>query len=26
VFGSSLSGLFNYVRDTGGGAMDNAGI
>ena len=26
LFGSSLLGLFNYVRDTGGNAMDNAGI
>ncbi len=25
VFGSSLFGLFNYVRDTGGNAMDGAG-
>ena len=26
LFGSSLLGLFNYVRDTGGNAMDSAGI
>jgi pilus assembly protein Flp/PilA len=26
VFGSSLMTLFNYVRDTSGNAMDNAGI
>jgi pilus assembly protein Flp/PilA len=26
VFGSSVFGLFDYVRDTGGGAMDDAGI
>ena len=26
LFGSSLVGLFNYVRDTSGNAMDNAGI
>jgi pilus assembly protein Flp/PilA len=26
TFGSSLLALFNYVRDTGGAAMDNAGI
>jgi pilus assembly protein Flp/PilA len=26
AFGTSLLNLFNYVRDTGGNAMDNAGI
>jgi pilus assembly protein Flp/PilA len=26
LFGANLLGLFNYVRDTGGNAMDNAGI
>jgi pilus assembly protein Flp/PilA len=26
VFGGSLMGLFNYVKDTGTNAMDNAGI